>query len=465
MSNEFDVVIVGGGLAGLVAGNRAAQLGRSVAVLEKGTEELYPCNSRFAFGAFHICRKDMMAPPDTLLKEIETCTAGFSRPDLAEAVARNSARVLQWLMNENCRFLKASPMTSNLWVAAPPSSRSKPGLEWKGFGPDTILRTLEANFAKRGGKLLRGTRARSLLMENRRCVGVITQTADGIVQFRARATIIADGGFQANADLVREHISPRPERVRMRGAVTGTGDGLTMARAVGAATVGLKQFYGHVLSANALTNDLLWPYPYMDELAIAGIVVDANGRRFVDEGRGGEFLANAIAGLDDPLSAVLIFDQPIWDGPGRARVCPPNPNLKAAGGTIHQADSLEQLASLAGMPAAALMQTVAEYNAAIDGARLQALTPPRTLDKRPPQPIRTAPYYAVPLCAGITHTMGGLVIDGNCRVLDTRDAPIAGLYAAGASTGGLEGGPEVGYVGGLAKSSITGLRAGEAAAE
>ena len=67
MSNEFDVVIVGGGLAGLVAGNRAAQLGRSVAVLEKGTEELYPCNSRFAFGAFHICRNDMMAPPDTPL--------------------------------------------------------------------------------------------------------------------------------------------------------------------------------------------------------------------------------------------------------------------------------------------------------------------------------------------------------------------------------------------------------------
>ena len=76
-------------------------------------------------------------------------------------------------------------------------------------------------------------------------------------------------------------------------------------------------------------------------------------------------------------------------------------------------------------------------------------------------PIRTAPFYAARLVAGITYTMGGIAVDGDSRVLDANDNPITGLYAAGACTGGLEGGPAVGYVGGLSKASTTGFCAAE----
>ena len=71
-----------------------------------------------------------------------------------------------------------------------------------------------------------------------------------------------------------------------------------------------------------------------------------------------------------------------------------------------------------------------------------------------------APFYAMPICAAITNTMGGIVVDGDARVLDKNDKPIPGLYAAGSTVGGLDGGPHAGYVGGLIKATI-GLRAAE----
>jgi fumarate reductase flavoprotein subunit len=76
-----------------------------------------------------------------------------------------------------------------------------------------------------------------------------------------------------------------------------------------------------------------------------------------------------------------------------------------------------------------------------------------------------APFYAIPLCAGITVTSGGIAVDGRARVLDRTGAPIPGLYAAGSVVGGLEGGPKAGYVGGLIKAFGIGRIAGREMAE
>jgi len=85
-----------------------------------------------------------------------------------------------------------------------------------------------------------------------------------------------------------------------------------------------------------------------------------------------------------------------------------------------------------------------------------------------PRPIETAPFFAIPICPGITNTMGGIAIDGHGRVRRADNSPggsvIAGLYAAGGCTGGLEGGGALGYVGGLIKACVFGLRAAEDAA-
>jgi fumarate reductase flavoprotein subunit len=76
-------------------------------------------------------------------------------------------------------------------------------------------------------------------------------------------------------------------------------------------------------------------------------------------------------------------------------------------------------------------------------------------------PIAKAPYFAVPLCAGITYTMGGIAINPDAQVQRASGGTLEGLYAVGATTGGLEGGTEIGYVGGLIKAATFGLRAAE----
>lgn len=458
---DFDVVIIGGGIAGMVAANRAAQLNLRPLVLEKGTDAKYRCNTRFTGGTMHICLREITLDEATLKEKILESTAGFVKDELATLIAREGRRVIRWLQDEGMRFMRASASEYHKWVLAPPG-RSRPGLDWEGRAGDVLLNTLEQRLLSRGGMLTRGARARTLIVESGRCVGVEADVNGVATQYRARAVFIADGGFQGNADFVGQYIAQRAEGLKQRGAGTGCGDGMTMAVALGAELTGMNRFYGHTLSKDALHNDNLWPYPYLDSLVTAGIVVNAGGQRFVDEGRGGVYVANAVAPLDDPLSTLVLFDSAIWEKAGRNGLIPANPHLEREGATIYRADSLAALAQAANLPAQALQSTVDEYNAAIAAQSLQrGLVPPRQTARFEACPIVKAPFYAVPMCAGITYTMGGIRVNAHAQAMRADDSVIAGLYALGASTGGLEGGPEIGYVGGLVKGGVTALVAAE----
>ena len=146
------------------------------------------------------------------------------------------------------------------------------------------------------------------------------------------------------------------------------------------------------------------------------IVVDPGGRRLLDEGLGGISITNDLARLDDPLCATVICDAAIWDTAGRAAQIPPNPQLVEGGGTLHQAGTMEELAGLAGLDPATLRATVEAYNEAVRNGRLAELSPPRSAKSGAPRPIETPPFYAIPICAGITNTFGGIAIDGHGRV-------------------------------------------------
>ena len=176
---------------------------------------------------------------------------------------------------------------------------------------------------------------------------------------------------------------------------------------------------------------------------------------------GGVYLANMIARQADPLSSTVIFDEAIWQGPGRAAAIPPNATLIAAGGTLFKANTIAELAAHLGIDSAALEATVRDYNAALVSGNLSKLQPPRSATRRKPLPVSTAPFYGAPACAGLTYTMGGVRINGDAQVLRADRSVIPGLYAAVATTGSLEGGPAVGYVGGLIKALTFGLLAAE----
>ena len=466
--SETDIVIVGGGIAGLTAANRAAQLGLKPLVLEKGTEDKYLCNTRYTGGTLHVCMSDIMSGEDALLEKIQSICADVARPDLARAIAKDAERAVRWLQGEGCKFLKASASPHHRWVLAPPG-RTRPGLDWEGRAGDVLLRRLGGNLEERGGKLLRGIRATRLLLEEGRCVGVAAEVEGREIEYRANAVVIADGGFQSSPEYLAKFITQDPSKLFQRNAESGTGDGLRMAAAAGADLRGMDRFYGHLLSIDAPHRERLWPYPYLDALVVAGILIGRDGKRFCDEGMGGVYATNCVAQLAGPLSSTVIFDHEIWEKAGKQGLISANPHLPKEGGTLHIADTLEALAEKIRLSDTVisdrvLSQTVHDYNAALENGTLSALSPSRSTVKGGPQPIRTPPFYAAPTRAGITYTMGGIAIDADARALRPDDTIIEGLYAAGAATGGLEGGANVGYVGGLSKSAITGLRAAEHAA-
>ena len=462
-STRRDVVVVGGGIAGMVAAVRAAELGLRATVLEQGRDVRYPCNTRFSGGILHAAYHDVMRSEDELRAIIAKATRDTASRSLTDSVARDGRRLLAWLRGHDVRFMRVGVLEAHRWCIAPPRPIVPGLIEWQGRGPDVMLRTLADRLRDRGGELLLGVRARELVMRDGRCAGLAGERNGEAITLAADAVVIADGGFQANADLFRRFIGPSPERVLQRGAATGRGDGLAMALDAGAASAGMGAFYGHLMSRAALTNPRVWPYPELDGIAAAAIVVGPDGRRLLDEGLGGIAIANALARLHDPACATIVLDAAIWDGPGRSARIPANPFLERYGGALPRAQTLDGLADAIGVPRDALAATVQAYNAALDGGRLASLDPPRSADRIKAWPIRMAPFIAIPMCVGITHTMGGIVIDGDGCVLRHDGSRIAGLYAAGSTTAGLEGdagGGRVGYVGGLIKS-VFGLRAAE----
>ena len=475
-TSDADVVIVGAGLAGLTVANRLIVQGCRVTVLERGEGPDYLCNSRIASGSYNLAHSDPTAAPEILREAIMGDTEGAADPALAVALAHAAGPALAWFRGEGAKFIKISRpgKAADNWSMAPPRP-SKPGFSWQGRGPDANLRCLAKNFTDRGGKLMQGTRAKRLLMTNDICIGVAVSCGDSLTNLRAKHVVLADGGFQGNRDLVRRFISPRPDCLVQRNAQTGQGDALVMAEQIGARLIGTDRFYGHLLVQEALTNNLLWPYPTIDTLASSAIVIDRSGQRFLDEGIGGVAMANRIAQLDDPLSAITIFDHAIWEGAGRAEFTPPNPYLVSSGGTLTSADSLADLARAMDVPGDVLAATVAGYNQAVQSGDVARLQPGRTpgrmfgvlrssATRTALRPVIEPPFHAIRLCAGITYTMGGIAIDDQARVLADSGQPIAGLYAVGSCTGGLEGGPMAGYIGGLCKAVSLGYIAANAIA-
>jgi fumarate reductase flavoprotein subunit len=464
--SRFDVIAMGGGFSGLVAACRAAQLGLKAAVLEQRPEARYPCSSRYSTGVFGVMGGSLMGPPETLRRAILDGTDGLAKPELADCIAQNAKRAYEWLMAEGARFepppnFGSGSLDRSAHVLAP-SRRFGAGLDWEGNGADLLMQRLEANLVERGGQLLRATKVESLIVENGRCTGVEATCQDRRQRIMAKAVVIADGGFAANPALVRRWITPHPDRVLARVGPGAKGDGILMAEAAGAAIGGFGAFYGHVHHRDAMTKPSLWPYPHFDAIGEISLLVGPDGRRFCDEGLGGVPMANAIAALADPLGAFILFDDAMWAGaPGKAGPVGCNPALIEGGGWMHSAPDIASLTERTGLPAQELANTVRRHNEAAGRNDFASLGPPRTTSRWRPLPLATPPFHAVPLCAGVTGTMGGIEIDAHAQALRPDGSTFTGLYAVGTPVGHLEGGPRAGYVGGLAKGFVLGLLAAE----
>jgi succinate dehydrogenase/fumarate reductase flavoprotein subunit len=462
----YDLVTIGGGFSGLVSAARAAELGLKVAVLEARAEDRYPCSSRYTTGVSNVMGLAILADPDVLYRAIIDGSGGTANPALARAIADNGKRAIDWLAAEGARFITRALQKDQPGqkVLAPPR-RLIAGLDWEGRGGDVVMRQLEQNLVKRSGTLMRGTQVTELVVENGACTGVVARQNGASVRIDARAVVIADGGFAANAQMVAQYITSRADRVLARVGPGANGDGIRLAEAAGAAVGGFGAFYGHVHHRAAMQNPKLWPYPHLDAVAEVALLIGPDGRRFTDEGLGGVCQANAIARLADPLSAYLIMDDAMWQAePKLTTTVAANSAMVTAGGALISAPDIEMLAAKIAVSPSALAETVRSHNEAIAANDFARLAIPRSVKKHKPMPFSAPPYHAVPLCAGITGTMGGVVIDAQARAQKRDGGVFPGLYAVGTPVAGLEGGPRAGYVGGLSKAFILGLLAGEDAA-
>jgi fumarate reductase flavoprotein subunit len=464
---QYDVVTVGGGFSGLVTACRAAELGLSVAVLEARDEDRYPCSSRYATGAANVMGLPIMSEPDRLFAAIINGSGRNANPAVARALADNGRRAIAWLSRQGAEFTSRVLRHDQpgQQVLAPVRAETA-GLDWEDRGADRLMQRLEQNLTARSSALLRGVKVEALAVEDEACVGVEAVRDGTRVRISSKAVVIADGGFAANREMVAQYITLHAARVLARVGPGAKGDGIRMAEKAGAAVGGFGAFYGHIHHASAMTDARQWPYPHLDAAAEIGIVVGPDGTRFTDEGLGGVCVANAIAHLPDPLSAFLVLDDAIWNAePALTTTVPANPAMVDAGGALLSAPDIATLAALANLPADPLAKSIAQHNNAVASGDFAQLAVPRTKRKHEPMPICTAPFHAIPLCAGITGTMGGVVIDQHARAQKPDGTHFRGLYAVGTPVAGLEGGPRAGYVGGLSKAFILGMLAAEHIAE
>jgi len=448
-----DVLVVGAGLAGWCAAVRAQQAGASVVVVERSRRRPGWGNSVLSGGALHAALRDPETPPARLRDQVRELTDGRADEAVLRTWSERLRPTLDWLAEHGARLVTDGDAAHRARVFAP-VRRTEPGRRYANFGVWTFLSGLADEFTTAGGTLRQPARARRLRPAPGAAWRVGLDLPGGATGWiTSRAVVLADGGFQADPSLRRDLLGT--DRVLLRGAGTATGDGLRMGRSAGAALVPDTGFYGHLLVREARHDRLLWPYPILDPLAAVGIVVGPDGRRLVDESHHGVTTTNAVAHGPAPDGCWLIVDDDGWRTEGRIGDPAPNPYLLDCGATVLTGTGPADLAARAGIDPAGLSATVAQLRAAPEGA-----SPPRTGRLR----LAVPPLRAVPLVAGVTFALGGLRVDGRARLCDAAGQPITGLYAAGATMGGLHGGPRAGYAGGLLEAAVFGLVAGEEAA-
>jgi fumarate reductase flavoprotein subunit len=277
--DSIDCVVIGGGLAGMSAARRLQQLGVPALVLEKGADDYGHNNARISGGLVHLAWRDMGEPPEQLRERLSGETCDEIDPQIADALAANAGRAIRWLAAEGVEMRQKGDQPYQRHALYP----HRPGTGHRiapEFGPDRMMRALYDNFRRDGGQVVLGCAAHSITggAADRRWT-VHYRDGAGAATVEADAALVADGGFQGNAEMLARYVGSNAALSVLRAWPSATGDGLRILLALGAATTGLGRVYGHMVSQDALWNDALWPYPAMDKLCLTGLLVDRLGRR------------------------------------------------------------------------------------------------------------------------------------------------------------------------------------------
>ena len=492
LPKSVDVVVVGGGNAAFCAALAAAEQGVSVLVLERGPEDESGGNSRFTAGAFR-CVYDGVDDLRTLMPDLtdeEVSKSDFGTyteekffddmgriteyrtdPDLCEILIKKSKETMRWMRDKGVRFM---PIWGRQAYKINGMFKFWGGLtvESVGGGPG-LVDALTKIALKNNIAIAYGARAFELIADDDGVHGVKVKHQGKTHVVNSKCVVLGSGGFQADAEMRTRYLGPGWEMAKVRGTRFNTGDGIKMALAIGAQPTG-NWSGGHAVAwdRNAPeTGDLTVGDNFQKHSYPWGIMINANGERFLDEGsdfRNYTYAKNGRIILQQPKQfAYQIFDNKIIP------MLRDEYRIKRV--TKVRANTLEELCDkLEDVDGKKALATIKEYNKAVmtdvpfdpnvkDGRGTKGLTIPKS---NWANTVDEGPFEAYAVTCGLTFTFGGLKIDTSARVQDSDGAAIPGLFAAGELVGGIfwfnyPGG--TGLMNGAVYGKIAGTSAGERA--
>jgi len=459
VKEHYDIVVVGGGNTALLSALSAQETGAEVLVLEKAPKAQRGGNGCFTLGTYRATHKGieeirelipdltveevaMDIPPytvDELYNEMMQVSDGMIAPELLEVITEESNKIIKWLA-ENLGVKWALSENSFRRIGGRLvyiKGRNVFQCKGAGYGLSEALYSLAE---QRGIEVLYDTMATGLLVDSRgRVCSVNIRSGEELQNVKCKAVILACGGFEANAMWRAAFLGKDWDIVKVRGTKYNTGDGLKMALDIGA------QPFGNWSGCHAapINDD---PHPSdkekfnrsMSHMSYNyGLMVNLDGKRFVDEGADLAFLTYAKYG------------QHILAQPGRITFevfdakCEELLDIFYAERNRIDANSIEELAERLGINQEALSDTVTQFNRStegsfdpsiLDGLHTVGISPVKS---NWAQKLDNPPFFAIPAICGITFTWGGLKINRQAQVLNTADEVIPGLYTAGEMVGGI----------------------------
>jgi len=485
----WDVIVVGAGNAAFCAALAAREKADRVLVLERAPEDEAGGNSRFTAGLMRVAYggvEDLKrAIPDLSEEEIARTDFGTYTeeqflddmgrvteyrcdPDLTEVLVKNSLSTVEWMRKKGVRFTAAWGRQAfniggrfKFWGGLT--------LEAVGGGPG-LVESLTSIARKQGIEVWYDARAKELLSDDSGVTGIVVKYQGKTKSLYAKSVILACGGFQSDPEWRTRYLGPGWELAKVRGTRFNTGDGIRMALAAGAAATGnWSGCHAVAWERNA---------PEFGDLAIGdqfqkhsypwGVYINAEGKRFVDEGADFRNYTYAKYGR-------VILAQPgqfawqIFDAKVKAQL---RDEYKIRQVTRRVGNTLEELVGkLEDTNKENALKEIQEYNRAVqtdipfnpnikDGRCTKNLA----INKSNwANTIDTPPFEAYAVTCGVTFSFGGLKIDTEARVISSDGGPIPGLYAAGELVGGIFW---FNYPGGtgLTNGSVFGRIAGASAA-
>ncbi|MDR1043322.1 MAG: FAD-dependent oxidoreductase [Clostridiales Family XIII bacterium] len=431
--HECDILVVGGGTAGMPAALAAAKAGNKVTILEMmqicgGSGNIIAAGASFAGTEL---QKELGIPdsPEQYYKD-GVGPNGGGDPDIWRVIADNQLDTWEWFKSMDLypdNDPESGPIINN------------PGHTYKRLhrysSGRRVEQRIEEEVRKAGVEILFEHRALRLYSDpvTDRVFGAQVKTKETVKNFKARkAVILTSGSFSRNPDMVYEYGSKFVDESVLPIAAPGhLGDGLRMAMELGAKT-------NHI--GDAAVGSLIYDVNSKNDRVIffvhwgGGIIVNWNGKRFTDEScRDGFYGQVAAEFLDQPRkTAWIIYDDEI------RKAVPPH---DTKGLKEFKADTLEELCSITGITSVDnLRNDIEKYNEDVESEGYDTVWGRKHFcwNVGTLVPIKmTGPFYAINGGCTTSSFKGGMKVDSRGRMLNQFDEPIPGLYAAGEIIGGL----------------------------